>query len=597
MIAPSVVREIKGLLADGAYSQRKIARITGVSRGTVGAIASGKRRDYEVVQSDQDMEPAGPVGPPDRCPGCGGFVTMPCRLCRTRRQMAESRVARPPARPNEPLELKLTGDQRLRYEEIRLRRMRTVSQRPGRNSRQTSTLLFLLIAMVVPVPVAAQCTEDSCAPPVVSHAAVVRVAETASSGSRCYGSGTLVHKEARQGIVLTCAHLFRHEENSASVTFADGSRFEADLVAVDRAWDLAALKISGPQATPVPIAAKHPQPGDPLQSCGYGSDGRYWCNQGRALGYVRTTATKTYETLELSGFARDGDSGGPVLNASGELVAVLWGTDGRLVGGTYCGRIRKFLAGILSPGGLRQRPPESGPPASGPPPGTSGPPVLGDHLDGLRQRLDSLGEVLEETKRQGTDRERSWGDRLGKVEQAVGLVAALGHRVDQAEKRVGDDNLRSMVREVAGGIVAEGGPGLAQTVLPAVLAALGWTGPPSIAAILAMKLGIGFLRRRRSKREERGEGRGVRGEEREARELNDDYAEQLARVYALSGRSPMADVTLGREYDEELRRAEQSSDVALARWARSLRGRVARRFYRIHDESPLPSEPPDDPKR
>ena len=55
----------------------------------------------------------------------------------------------------------------------------------------------------------------------------------------------------------------------------------------------------------------------------------------------------------------------------------------------------------------------------------------------------------------------------------------------------------------------------------------------------------------------------------------------------------MADVTLGREYDEELRQAEQSSDAALARWARSLRERVARRFYRIHDEAPLPSEPPD----
>lgn len=590
MIAPSVVREIRGLLADGAYSQRKIARITGVSRGTVGAIARGKRRDYEAVESDQDVEPAGPVGPPERCPGCGGFVTMPCRLCRTRRLVAESRVARPPARPNESLELKLTGDQRLRYEEVHKRRMRTVSHRPDRHVRLTSTSLLLLIAAVVPLPVAAQCTEDSCSPPVVPHAAVVRVTETALGGSRCYGSGTLVHKEAKHGIVLTCAHLFRDEVKSASVTFADGSRFEAHLVAVDRAWDLAALKISGPRATPVPIAVDHPLPGDPLQSCGYGSDGRYWCNRGRALGYVRTTATRTYETLELSGFARDGDSGGPVLNASGELVAVLWGTDGRMVGGTYCGRIRKFLAGILSPGSLRRGPPESGPPAAGPP-------AVADPLDRVRQRLDSLGEGLEETKRQWADRERSWGDRLEKVEQAVGLVAGLKDRVDQAERTVADDNLRSVVREVADGIVADRGPGLAPTVLPAVLSALGWTCPPSIAAILAMKLGMGVLRRRRSKQEERGERRGARGEQGEARKLNDDYAEQLARVYALSGRSPMGDVTLGREYDAELRRVEQSSDAALARWARSLRERVARRFYRIHDESPLPSEPPDEPKR
>jgi transcriptional regulator with XRE-family HTH domain len=129
MIAPSLVREIKGLLAERAYSQRKIARITGVSRGTVGAIASGKRRDYEVVESDFETEPAGPVGPPERCPGCGGFVNMPCRLCRVRSLMAKSRVARPPARPHEPLELNLTGDQGLRYEKARLRQ---ISTGPGR---------------------------------------------------------------------------------------------------------------------------------------------------------------------------------------------------------------------------------------------------------------------------------------------------------------------------------------------------------------------------------------------------------------------------------------------------------------------------------
>ncbi|NQT15541.1 MAG: trypsin-like peptidase domain-containing protein [Planctomycetes bacterium] len=462
--------------------------------------------------------------------------------------------------------------------------------------RLTPVFLFLLVAVIEQLPIRAQCTADSCAPAAVPHAAVVRVAETVLGRSRCYGSGTLVHKEAERGIVLTCAHLFREEEGAVSVTFADGSRFEADLVAVDRAWDLAALEISGPRADPVPIAVDHPQPGDPLQSCGYGSDGRYWCNQGRALGYARTTATRTYETLELSGCARDGDSGGPVFNASGELVAVLWGTDGRMVGGTYCGRIRKFLGGILSPGSMGRRPPESGPPAPNAPPGSSGPAVLGDRLDGMRGRLDSLAAALEDDKRQGADRERSWGDRLEKVEQAVGLVAGLKHRVEEAEKAVGDGNLRSVVREVASGIVADRAPGLAQAVLPAVLAALGWTGPPSIAAIFAMKLAGGILRRRRSKRKQRASPDADRPS-RESKPLNDDYAEQLARVYALSGRSPMADVTLGREYDEELRRAEQSSDTALARWARSLRERVARRFYRIHDESPLPSEPPDKPQR
>ncbi|MFH1924376.1 MAG: serine protease [Planctomycetota bacterium] len=455
-----------------------------------------------------------------------------------------------------------------------------------------SAACFLASAVILQSPAAGQCAQGVCQPAVKPHAAVVRVVSTTPGGSRCYGSGTLVHNDAERGIVLTCAHLFRQETGNVSVTFSDGRRFEANLLAADQAWDLAALAIAKPLAAPVTIADDHPKPGDQLQSCGYGSDGRYWCNQGRVLGYARTGATRTYETLELSGRARDGDSGGPVFNASGELVAVLWGTDGRMVGGTYCGRIRKFLHGILPLGGLPRPPPESTPPALGLLPEAPSPPASGDHLDEIRRRLDGLVSELNDAKGQQADRERSWGDRVDKIEQAAGLVAGLKDRIGRAENAVGDDNLRAVVREVAVGILADRGPGLAQTILPAVFTALGWTGPPSIAAIFAIRLAAGLFRRRRSKRKRLAPAV-PRRRPKPAQPLNDDYAEQLARVYALSGRSPMADVTLGREYDEELRRAEESSDAALARWAQNLRQRVARRFYRIHDESPLPSEPPD----
>ena len=73
--------------------------------------------------------------------------------------------------------------------------------------------------------------------------------------------------------------------------------------------------------------------------------------------------------------------------------------------------------------------------------------------------------------------------------------------------------------------------------------------------------------------------------------MNDSYAAQLAEVFALSGHSPTADATLGREYDKELLQAEQSSDGALAAWAHKLRERVAKSFYRIHDRQPTPAEP------
>ncbi|GAG13324.1 unnamed protein product, partial [marine sediment metagenome] len=73
--------------------------------------------------------------------------------------------------------------------------------------------------------------------------------------------------------------------------------------------------------------------------------------------------------------------------------------------------------------------------------------------------------------------------------------------------------------------------------------------------------------------------------------LNDSYAKQLTDVFALSGHSPTADATLGREYDRELLQAAQSSDGALAAWAKKLRERVAQSFYRIHDRQPMPAEP------
>jgi hypothetical protein len=78
------VAEIRRMLARGELSQRKIAEQTGVSRGTVGAIALGRRPDYEDRRQAArgDFEP--PSGPLHRCPGCGGMVLMPCLLCRVR---------------------------------------------------------------------------------------------------------------------------------------------------------------------------------------------------------------------------------------------------------------------------------------------------------------------------------------------------------------------------------------------------------------------------------------------------------------------------------------------------------------------------------
>lgn len=239
-----------------------------------------------------------------------------------------------------------------------------------------------------------------------AHPAVCRVIHSLPGGLRAIGTGVLVDKEGNYGLIITCQHLFRDGIGKLIVIFPDGQAYEARFLHQDPEGDLAALLIARPAADPVPIASKPPQPGEPVQSCGYGPDGRYWCNQGRVVGYSRTGQTAGWETLELTGRARQGDSGGPVFNAQGELVAILWGTDGRSVSGTYCGRVDRFLqqtGRYLLPWNARNDPANrAGNPPSRCPSGPSNPPsaprppegISPADLSRIEARLDRILDLL-----------------------------------------------------------------------------------------------------------------------------------------------------------------------------------------------------------
>lgn len=83
MLALPIVEEIQRLLAEGRLSQRKIAARMGVSRGTVGAIANGRRGIWgKENESDDLLFP--PESPPERCDRCGYTVVKPCVICSAR---------------------------------------------------------------------------------------------------------------------------------------------------------------------------------------------------------------------------------------------------------------------------------------------------------------------------------------------------------------------------------------------------------------------------------------------------------------------------------------------------------------------------------
>jgi len=142
MISPAMIEKVRRLVATGKHSLRKVARLTGVSRGTVAAVAHGTRRDRRrAVCGDLEEEAPGPI---ERCPECGALGESPCRACRVRQwqriqrrrsfRAADEPSAPAPCRPAaEPrdgmphksgLTLELAGEHRRRYEEIHSQRMK-----------------------------------------------------------------------------------------------------------------------------------------------------------------------------------------------------------------------------------------------------------------------------------------------------------------------------------------------------------------------------------------------------------------------------------------------------------------------------------------
>ncbi len=174
------------------------------------------------------------------------------------------------------------------------------------------------------------------------HPAVVRVIAPEPGGSS-YGSGTLVAANGSYGLVVTNWHVVRDADGPITTVFPDGFRSAATVLTTDRDWDLAALAIWRPATRPVALATEAPQRGDVLTIAGYGR-GWYRAAAGRCVQYVSPGRNLPFEMVELGVGARDGDSGGPIFNDRGELAGVLFGAASGRTTGSYCGRVKEFLA-------------------------------------------------------------------------------------------------------------------------------------------------------------------------------------------------------------------------------------------------------------
>jgi S1-C subfamily serine protease len=153
---------------------------------------------------------------------------------------------------------------------------------------------------------------------------VVRILGTAC-GLGVAGSGWV----ARPGLVVTAAHVVAGESDTEVVPPGSTRPLRAYAVAFDPHDDVAVLRVPGLSARP--LRAADPRPGSAVAIVGYPENGPLTETPGR-IGdtsrvltqdaYGRGPVTRT--VTSIAGLVRHGNSGGPVIDRSGAVVATVF---------------------------------------------------------------------------------------------------------------------------------------------------------------------------------------------------------------------------------------------------------------------------------
>jgi S1-C subfamily serine protease len=166
-------------------------------------------------------------------------------------------------------------------------------------------------------------------------ASVVRI-EGSACGLDIQGSGWVL----RPGIVVTNAHVIAGEQD-AQVEVPNGPTLTGVPIAVDAGNDVALLRVHGLRPPPLRLSPRSPS-GAGAILIGYPENGPLTAVAGRAGVPVTALAPDAYgrhiharTVVPLRGVLRHGDSGGPVVNRAGQVVAMMFAADegGGIAGG------------------------------------------------------------------------------------------------------------------------------------------------------------------------------------------------------------------------------------------------------------------------
>lgn len=136
------------------------------------------------------------------------------------------------------------------------------------------------------------------------------------------GTGFLIGSD---GTALTAYHVV-FQVRHPSVMLSNGQRYAARVIGYDDQRDLAVLKVNVPGGTPfLRLTNTQPNPADAVLVIGNGGGQFLKAKTGRilALNTQALRADFASGTLQLGVPVVGGDSGGPVLSSSGEVLGVL----------------------------------------------------------------------------------------------------------------------------------------------------------------------------------------------------------------------------------------------------------------------------------
>jgi S1-C subfamily serine protease len=154
---------------------------------------------------------------------------------------------------------------------------------------------------------------------------VVRITGTAC-GLGVEGSGWV----AARGLIVTNAHVVAGEADTAIQIGGVGPDHRAEVVAFDPHDDIAILRVAGLDVPRLAIARRSPS-GTSAAILGYPLDGPFDAEPGR-LGQTETVRTENAygeghierSITALRGRVRPGNSGGPMVDARGQVVATVF---------------------------------------------------------------------------------------------------------------------------------------------------------------------------------------------------------------------------------------------------------------------------------